>query len=297
MLKKIKNKTRNGFTLIELLVVIAIIAILAAILFPVFARARENARRSSCAGNMKQIGLAIAQYTQDFDETLPASSGYGPGTTTWRTYIYPYTKSSQIYVCPSRGKSPSNNSNTFGNGGVDAEQGITSGLASHYTANDITDGTIANDGPFCLSVSGIRRNSGGSAVNYPAGPMPFHNGTAPYIGGYKLSVFNETSRLILIVEGNQGNGTSGNLTPVFQGTNYTTGDIRGLWSGHLGTANYLFVDGHVKAMRPTATASPNDLWAINKQDVPCNTLLTGSTGTKGTTGYFGNLTDVQEYYQ
>src|SRR5439155_13821342 len=62
---------RKGFTLIELLVVIAIIAILAAILFPVFARAREKARGASCLSNMKQIGLAIIMYTQDYDETLP----------------------------------------------------------------------------------------------------------------------------------------------------------------------------------------------------------------------------------
>ena len=67
------TKTRSAFTLIELLVVIAIIAILAAILFPVFARARENARRSSCTSNLKQIGIGILQYVQDYDETYPRS--------------------------------------------------------------------------------------------------------------------------------------------------------------------------------------------------------------------------------
>src|SRR5687768_5924591 len=66
-----RNGALKGFTLIELLVVIAIIAILAAILFPVFARARENARRSSCQSNLKQIGLGFAQYTQDYDEKMP----------------------------------------------------------------------------------------------------------------------------------------------------------------------------------------------------------------------------------
>ena len=65
------QKAKRGFTLIELLVVIAIISILAAILFPVFARARENARRASCQSNMKQAGLAFMQYTQDYDERLP----------------------------------------------------------------------------------------------------------------------------------------------------------------------------------------------------------------------------------
>lgn len=96
--------TRRGFTLIELLVVIAIIAILAAILFPVFSRARESARRSSCLNNEKQIGLAFMQYSQDYKETFPASivpvgNQYFP----WDTLILPYTKSTKIYRCPSDG--------------------------------------------------------------------------------------------------------------------------------------------------------------------------------------------------
>src|SRR5690606_1337372 len=73
-----RRKDRHAFTLIELLVVIAIIAILAAILFPVFARARENARRTSCQSNLKQMGLAIMQYTQDYDERLFGHRNYSP---------------------------------------------------------------------------------------------------------------------------------------------------------------------------------------------------------------------------
>ena len=94
----------RAFTLIELLIVIAIIAILAAILFPVFARARENARRSSCQSNLKQLGLGILQYTQDYDERLPATyvGTQNTGTqSTWRYQIYPYVKSTQVYFCPS----------------------------------------------------------------------------------------------------------------------------------------------------------------------------------------------------
>ena len=91
---------RSAFTLIELLVVIAIIAILAAILFPVFARARENARKTSCLSNIKQIGLGFMQYTQDYDENFPLVSFPTPADT-WTTSMQPYLKSRQIFRCPS----------------------------------------------------------------------------------------------------------------------------------------------------------------------------------------------------
>ena len=105
-----RSASRNGrsaFTLIEMLVVIAIIGILAAILFPVFARARENARRSSCQSNLKQIGLAAIQYTQDNDGiTVPSWSGpdFNASDVTerykWMDAIYPYAKNEQIFNCP-----------------------------------------------------------------------------------------------------------------------------------------------------------------------------------------------------
>ena len=96
------KQARPAFTLIELLVVIAIIAILAAILFPVFARARENARRSSCSSNLKQIALGIKQYTQDYDERFPLVVTPSPVTEPgWAYAIQPYLKSEQIFQCPS----------------------------------------------------------------------------------------------------------------------------------------------------------------------------------------------------
>ena len=94
---------RKGFTLIELLVVIAIIAILAAILFPVFARAREKARQTGCLNNVKQLQLGILMYIQDYDETFPlALNSESTGTAyRWYNLIDPYIKNKQIWVCPS----------------------------------------------------------------------------------------------------------------------------------------------------------------------------------------------------
>jgi prepilin-type N-terminal cleavage/methylation domain-containing protein/prepilin-type processing-associated H-X9-DG protein len=107
-----KKYKSHGFTLIELLVVIAIIAILASILFPVFARARENARRTSCLSNLKQMGLAMMQYTQDYDERYPynfsvlggsppGGNWIGTGYWAWQQVLHPYHKSIQVFACPS----------------------------------------------------------------------------------------------------------------------------------------------------------------------------------------------------
>ena len=129
-MKHTPTHAQRAFTLIELLIVIAIIAILAAILFPVFARARENARRASCQSNMKQLGLGFAQYTQDYDERYPGAGAFQTwgqggnwvkgtdlvelaklsGSFAWESpatadtaggALYPYVKSEQVYVCPS----------------------------------------------------------------------------------------------------------------------------------------------------------------------------------------------------
>ena len=95
---------RHGFTLIELLVVIAIIAILAAILFPVFARAREKARAASCLSNCKQLGLGLMMYCQDNDEYYTINEPHGANDVAakwWCSRIYPYVKNKQIWACPS----------------------------------------------------------------------------------------------------------------------------------------------------------------------------------------------------
>ncbi len=97
---------RSGFTLIELLVVIAIIAILAAILFPVFAKAREKARQSSCTSNLKQLSLGILMYAQDYDERYPKNYSYDGGSGVdlrwWEDRVQPYIMNWQVTICPSR---------------------------------------------------------------------------------------------------------------------------------------------------------------------------------------------------
>ncbi len=104
-----KNYRRKGFTLIELLVVIAIIAILAAILFPVFAKAREKARQTACLSNMRQLGMACQQYAQDWDDHIPGLYNTADvvsypsgnlGYCSWSSQIYPYVKSRNVFDCP-----------------------------------------------------------------------------------------------------------------------------------------------------------------------------------------------------
>jgi len=99
------RSSQGGFTLIELLVVIAIIAILAAILFPVFARAREKARQTACLSNVKQLVLGLVQYVQDYDEMLPVWYNFRnpPGSKYWSETVQPYVKNKQVLVCASDG--------------------------------------------------------------------------------------------------------------------------------------------------------------------------------------------------
>lgn len=130
---------KRGFTLIELLVVIAIIAILAAILFPVFAKAREKARQASCLSNLKQMGLAALSYAQDYDEMF--MYGYYPGTCawghahtpadgvhaaySWPSFLVPYVKNTQIFRCPSA-------TPTICSAGVGGASGTTSAYGINY---------------------------------------------------------------------------------------------------------------------------------------------------------------------
>ena len=202
---------RRGFTLIELLVVIAIIAILAAILFPVFAKAREKARQSSCQSNVKQIGVAILQYVQDYDERFCPNYIYqGPGSTNltwWDDLVQPYVKNYQLLICPS--DTPA--AYTYAR---PTWPGIPNPLLYAYSANS---------------------NGGGSGQYVIAGGG----------NGGPLAKVQSAANLIIIAESNdiELNTLNGDVDA------FTPNGIGTIAKRHNDGSNWLFCDGHVKWLK------------------------------------------------
>jgi len=229
---------RDGFTLIELLVVIAIIAILAAILFPAFARARENARRASCQSQMKQIGLGVAQYTQDYDEKMPQCGvQYNGGILGYQYLIQPYVKSTQIFKCPSN---PSK-TEAFNNGTPVATGGP---ISANYAGNFNSGDKYMYENVDTLGAFSGMLKSGISLADF-ASP-------ATTISVWESS---DDGRLLGIRSGNSVNGR--------------------MFAGHLSTANYLYVDGHVKSLRPESTVANSICqWYRNNQTNAVNAEIT-----------------------
>lgn len=217
----------KGFTLIELLVVIAIIAILAAILFPVFARARENARRASCLSNLKQIGLSMMMYVQDYDEHLTALNLSNTGvvlpdgsthtTELWFQMLYPYMKNIQIMNCPSEST-------------VVWTSGSYTGLVP-YGYNYTIPTWV------CSSNCGVNMGTAGQA-------------------GASLASIEDTSGTIMITDSKYyavaAEKAAGRTDTDADGSacispSYPVNKCAA--ARHLGTVGTLFVDGHVKAMQ------------------------------------------------
>lgn len=224
-----KREARRAFTLIELLVVIAIIALLAAILFPVFARARENARKSSCLNNLKQIGIGIAQYTQDFDENFPRSrnpgftymnSGVNPRAP-WHLTVLPYIKSLQVYKCPSN---PTNNRMGW------SWDGVADVVPQSYLSNG------------CFGESAAM-----------GGRQPMVN-EDPNRASTALSDLRSASQVILVGE-HIGRGDP----------EFWDNEPDSRFRSHLGTTNMLFCDGHVKAVKPVSTVTPLNMWDVQNR--------------------------------
>ncbi len=248
--KNVQQTKSRGFTLIELLVVIAIIAILAAILFPVFATAREKARQTTCASNLKQLGLGFAQYITDYDESYPW------GNQGWAGHvIFPYVKSKDVFTCPS-----------------DPLAGRATDAASNGNYSYGQDGgTFVKCNPVCVENS-YGYNGLTNAVNNAIQLSSF-TATAKTVLLFEISGnYTDPKELASLEDQNGGAGAprGGNSIGVnhsldrvysfgFDGQNfiaqyfYTAGDTTKpmLLPRHSGGSNFLAVDGHVKWLPPT----------------------------------------------
>ncbi len=249
------ERPAKAFTLIELLVVIAIIVILAAILFPVFGRARENARRSSCQSNLKQIGLGMMQYAQDFDE-ISVPTQFGPNNWysdkgnnyKWMDAIFPYVKSEQIFDCPSAIVSPT----ATVNGSV-RKYIYNKNLPDNCTSSPNYPGVCQSYGSYGLSQAYWASGYGGP-----------ENASGPSVDdgrGKALAAIQAPSTTIWVGDTGDADGSSDlyRLTGFTNSTDLvitpgpprfaSAGYAGGLVERHLETAVVLYCDSHVKSSK------------------------------------------------
>lgn len=245
MKRTTKQQTDRGFTLIELLVVIAIIAILAAILFPVFAQTREKARQSSCLSNEKQIGLAVMQYVQDFDETYPMMR-YDNNSAEWNELTQPYIKSGRygaggVFDCPSVLVPDQNNQYAVSNALFQDFFDVANSPAYDNTPRGVALSELSAPSSYAMLVEHGQRGQFNPGENYN---VPYFRTEAwlwedtgsPYAPGKP----SPPAYLEPVYDTDLTNGPGG--------INWT----HGYWYPryrHSKTANVLFADGHVKAMQ------------------------------------------------
>lgn len=255
----VSGRIRTAFTLIELLVVIAIIAILAAILFPVFAQAREKARQTSCLSNEKQIGLAALQYAQDNDECLPFGYNYNGLVTSWFDEIIPYVGgrtgtqyARNVFVCPS---------DTLGGVTSQSWAGMNISYATNSFWNRYTKtlygafGVYYNGSAGLAVIPGVLANQKSPAQDILASEM----WTADINKDHPTNYNNNAGAGSVSFA--YSDGTFPSTIPNAAGNSSTAAGWGGKLQGHVsvhssGLANFVFCDGHAKAMKPAQT-NPN----------------------------------------
>lgn len=293
-----RRAVRHGFTLIELLVVIAIIAILASILFPVFARARENARRSSCQSNMKQLGLGFMQYSQDYDEHLPVGGVNYPGSYPnewmwgggWGAKVYPYIKSVQVYKCPSDRSLPYGITKTV-NGVVYPSVSVSYAYNLDLPHPTYGAGAVLaklNSSPKTVMLCEVTQTSG--TVQTPDGLetsviSASTNGSPYYVLGADYG--NGTVGLGWFATGFMG-GRGGPLVALPEtgpAVGYTDPGYYQYQTGrHLEGSNFLLADGHVKWFKGDAVSTGFGAPSENAvQDAGSNTAEGTGKGTHAIT--------------
>ncbi|HEY3328640.1 MAG TPA: DUF1559 domain-containing protein [Capsulimonadaceae bacterium] len=264
---------RSGFTLIELLVVIAIIAILAAILFPVFATAREKARQTTCASNEKQIALAFAQYVNDYDEVLPIAKLWGNQNFGWAGCIGPYV-----------GKNI--RTTTTANGGVGGVSVFQCPSDTTVRPNNYTPMSYAvarGCGGTCYGSDD--RDANGLAWSGSIGPTA--DGSYVYVGK-NVSKFQSPAQLIMVAEmpilytgaaNYLGSDSSLISCPAMQ----FGGDNNTVVPYHSGGSNYIFADSHVKWMTLEQSYAPaaGATWTKGDYNQKCGS----GAGTGGDSGH------------